>query len=186
MQNSSILNIVSLLPEQLKIKLLESLETETAAEKHILIKEGERARKLYFVSEGMLRSYYTDERGETTTAFYGSGHLALTGESFFNQAFSKETLCSQLPSKLKSIRYQILEDLCNSHPEMNRAMRSILQHYYFEKEKEVRMFREQSVKQRLESLLEQFPGIFSCCSQKQVASYLGTSHEALCRVRAKR
>ena len=70
--------------------------------------------------------------------------------------------------------------------EINHTMRSILQYYYLEKEKEVRMFREQSVKQRLESLLKQFPGIFSCCSQKQVASYLGTSHEALCRVRAKR
>ena len=86
MQNSSILNIIALLPEQLKIKLLENLETETVAEKHILIKEGERARKLYFVSEGMLRSYYVDERGEITTAFYGSGQLALTGESFFNQS----------------------------------------------------------------------------------------------------
>ena len=146
MQNSSILNIISLLPGQLKIKLLENLETETVAEKHILIKEGERARKLYFVSEGMLRSYYMVDRGEITTAFYGSGHLALTGESFFNQALSTETLCSQQASKLKSIRYNVLEELCNSHPEMNHAMRSILQHYYFEKEKEVRMFREQSVK----------------------------------------
>src|SRR5690554_5059284 len=69
--------------------ILSYFEKEHIHKNQVLVKEGQICNKLYFVEQGIGRSYYLKDDGkEVTQWFFGVGSVMTSADSFFQQTAS--------------------------------------------------------------------------------------------------
>jgi len=171
---------------QLQERLKYNLREEQFDKKATILSPGETCRRLYFIKEGFTRAYYLSRSGkECTTWFMGTGQLMMSVFSFYSQRPASEWIQVLEPSTLQSISYQQLQAIYADFPEFNLSGRIMTEKYYLLSEQRAIMLRTTTPEERYEQLIESYPDIFEKASQKQVASYLGITHETLSRLRKK-
>ncbi|TCC96777.1 cyclic nucleotide-binding domain-containing protein [Pedobacter frigidisoli] len=73
------LGLIVPLPAPFQQRVNEEVITEKFGRKHLLLRPGEIARRLYFIRSGFLRAFFIDENGkECTTWFMGNGDLMIS------------------------------------------------------------------------------------------------------------
>lgn len=179
--------LAAIAPLGLKLKedIARLLRTETLPKKQLLLKEGQTAKRIYFIRQGFARAFYHDPDGrEHTLWFMGTGDVMISVYSFFTQQPAYENIELLEPCVVQSISYQQLEDLYADHPAFNQHGRRLTEIYYIKSEERAIMLHCKKPKDRLELLLKTYPAIMQQASSKQVASYLGIELETLSRLRA--
>lgn len=181
------LSFIAPLPAPLQNRVNEEVITERFSHKHLLLKPGETARRLYFIRSGFLRAFFIDENGkECTTWFMGKGDLMISVYSFFTQKPAHEYIEVLQDCKLQSISWQQLNAYYADFPQGNLLGRIVVQKYYIMSEERAIFLRTQTPTLRYEKLLEHHPDIEQQTSQTNIASYLGISRETLSRIRRKK
>lgn len=181
------LSFIAPLPAPLQNRVNQEAVIENFNRKHLLLRPGETARRLYFIRSGFLRAYFIDEHGkECTTWFMGKGDLMISVYSFFTQKPAHEYIEVLQKSKLQSISWQQLNAYYADFPQGNLLGRIVTQKYYIMSEERAIFLRTQTPVLRYEKLLEQHPDIEQQTSQTNIASYLGISRETLSRIRRKK
>ncbi|MGN7988707.1 Crp/Fnr family transcriptional regulator [Pedobacter sp. 22226] len=181
------LSFIAPLPAPLQNRVNEEVVTESFSRKHLLLRPGETARRLYFIRNGFLRAYFIDENGkECTTWFMGKGDLMISVYSFFTQKPAHEYIEVLQDCKLQSISWQQLNAYYADFPQGNLLGRIVIQKYYIMSEERAIFLRTQTPNLRYEKLHEQHPDIEQQTSQNNIASYLGISRETLSRIRRKK
>ncbi|EHI97381.1 putative transcriptional regulator, Crp/Fnr family [Clostridium sp. DL-VIII] len=151
--------------------------------KHIVLLEGMRATRLYFIISGIVRGYYTDEQGNDVTKCFSSE----------NEIFSSEGLWIEKPS---SFTIECLEDCACiqfSYEFVHRIMneddviKSLIFDYYL---KIVRRLESKAKNSALLNAKEQYiefgenyPHLHSRVELKYIASYIGIRPASLSRIR---
>jgi len=178
------LSFIVPLPAPLQSRVNQEAVTETFNRKHLLLRPGETARRLYFIRSGFLRAFFIDENGKAcTTWFMGKGDLMISVYSFFTQKPAHEYIEVLQDCKLQSISWQQLNAYYADFPQGNLLGRIVMQKYYIMSEERAIFLRTQTPKLRYEKLLEYYPDIEQQTSQINIASYLGISRETLSRIK---
>jgi CRP-like cAMP-binding protein len=181
------LNMISPLSERLRDKLSDLISEERLPKKHLLLKEGYSAKKIFFLKKGFARCYYYDgEDKEQTTWFLGDNDFVISVFSFLTQQPSYENIELLSNSVIQSMTWNNLQTIYKDFPEFNYIGRIITEGYYVESEKRGILLRTKSPKERYNLLLKTFPNILQKASLGQISTYLGITPETLSRVRGKK
>jgi len=178
------LNFIAPLSDALYRRFRETLKEEKHPKKHLLLKEGETSKKIYFINNGFARAYHiTPEGKECTSWFMARGDLMISVYSFYTQQPAAENIELLEDSELLSMTWNQLQGIYADFPEYNYTGRLVTEKYYMLSEERAILFRKLSAKKRYEQLIKTHPGILQKAQLGQIASYLGISQETLSRIR---
>jgi CRP-like cAMP-binding protein len=149
-------------------------EPFTCRRKTILTSTGETERHLYFVLEGVQRSYYLDKNGaEVTMVFTYPYSFSGVADSFLTQTPSFYFLETLTASRFLRTTYKQLERLMDQYASIHRmvlkstawALKGVL-----ERQVELQSF---SAEEKFRQLLTRSPQVLNLIPHKYLASYLG-------------
>jgi CRP-like cAMP-binding protein len=181
------LNLIRPLSGKLQERLAESLKEEHFPKKHLLLKQGDTCRRIYFIVEGLARAFYfTSSEKECTAWFMRQGDVMISVYSFFTQQPSPENVELLEDSTLQYISWGQLQGIYADFPEFNYHGRVVTEKYYMESERRAILLRNGTALDRYNLLLKMHPDIIQRVPLWMIASHLNVSHEALCRIRARK
>lgn len=159
---------------------------EEVPAKTVLLKEGEIAKKVYFIEKGCFRLSLNNDGTDITFQFFFEGEGISSAESFrYNQPslYSIESLEPSIVHSLTKADYlKIIENspLIKQNIEEQTVQRLL----YIEKLFLSRI--KNSPEKRYKELLEQYPKILQRVPQHYIASFLGITSVSLSRIRNRR
>lgn len=161
---------------------LEEIKTDA---KKTLLKEGEKALRIYFVKEGCLRLWMNSNGKEITNQFFFEGSLVASLESVItNQPsdFYLETLEKCTLYVLEKDQFEVLwkEDL-----EFKEWFDRYILNRFIYYSKHLLSFLKDKPEDRYVNLLKKNPTIFQRIPQHYIATYLGITAVSLSRIRNK-
>ena len=152
--------------------------------KFYLYKESQICRELYFVIEGLIKIYQTDEQEQqhvyqfsTRDYWVGDLYSTVTGEG---AAYSAETI---EPSVLLRMSYEDQERMFVEIPSLERFFRILVQRSLVNLQQRISNEKNLSALERYLKLRNKFPWIDQRVSQKDIASCLGITAESFSRMK---
>ena len=147
-------------------------EDYSVPKKTILTAAGETERYMYFVKEGIQKSYYINEHKEYNIAFTYPPSFSGIPESFLSQKPSKYFLEAITNSEFLRISYQKHQELMNEWREIETLFRKATEFLLIgtlEKHYELMAY---DIETRFISFARRSPHLLNMISQKDIASYL--------------
>ena len=144
----------------------------TVPKQTIMTWEGDTERYMYFVVEGVQKSYYTNGNKEHIIAFTYAPSFSGIPESFLSQLPAKYFLTTITNSKFLRISYEKHHELMRKHRSIETFFRKateslligVLNRYY-----ELMAF---DMENRFKNFVARSPHLLQLVSQKDLASYL--------------
>jgi len=163
--------------------LLDNLELTNLKKNTLLLREGQVCNKIYFIIEGLVRSYYILDDTEITGWFMKEGDLIISVKSFYTQTPSEEYMQAIEDCTLYSLSHEKLFEAYKLYTEFNYIGRVLTEKYYIKSEERLFALRKQKGKKRFEIFRETQPELIQRVPSKYIASYLGLNVETLSRVK---
>lgn len=142
--------------------------------KTVLTTTGETERYLYFVEEGLQRSFYIGNQGEDATiVFTYAPSFSGVADSFLTQTPSKYFLETLTASKFIRTTYHQLNDLMLQYPAIMQMVLTITSRVLkgaLERQIELQCF---SAEEKFRTLLNRSPHVLNLIPHKYLASYMG-------------
>lgn len=150
-----------------------------------LLTQGMRAIKVYFVSKGVVQTYYYHNGKEVTSWFYQEGQFVTSWHSFYSQRAGFESVQCLEDCTLYAISHAKYQQLVADFPAFAQFARLLAEDTvayldYFSKS-----WSFLSAKEKYDSLHTHFSQIEQRVKLGQIASFLGISQETLSRIRGK-
>lgn len=150
----------------------------------ILLKEGQRSNKSYFVLKGCIRTYYVVDGEEKTTAFHTEME-ALTPHCVISNTASRYYI-NCVEDTLLTISDANMEEVINrKFPKFETLCKLMSEEILARQQFDFDEFKTSSPEQRYLSLLQRRPDLVHRVPQHQLASYLGIQPQSLSRLRAR-
>jgi len=151
--------------------------------KTVLIKGGDLNAKSFFILEGLIRGYFTNEKGIEKNIFLRPEHT-LTGDpsSLFHNLPAKYTFEAVGDCVLLEINLKDLGTLIETYPRFNRVYISSLQEVVSTLIFRVESLIDKMPEKRYEQLIETHPQFFQKAYNKHIANYLGITSVSLSRI----
>ncbi|HEU0111327.1 MAG TPA: Crp/Fnr family transcriptional regulator [Flavisolibacter sp.] len=142
--------------------------------KTLLTAAGDKERHLYFVMEGVQRSFYVSKKGvEITTVFTYPFSFSGVADSFLTQTPSLYFLETLTASRFLRTTYQQLSELMEQYPSIQQLIlkaTSLALKGALERQVELQCF---SAEEKFRQLLTRSPQVLNLIPHKYLASYLG-------------
>lgn len=152
----------------------------------LLLKEGEICKSIFFISEGICKSYLYLEGNEINTAFYFENDFATNIASLRNSTKSEYNIkaCEKVIA-VSIDKEKLLAAYSQSH-QIETFGRKVLELIMANQIEHADSFKILTPQQRYDRLVAKQPDLLQRISLTQIASYLGISRETLSRFRAKK
>jgi CRP-like cAMP-binding protein len=152
--------------------------------KEFLIREGDLNSNIYFIENGILHSFKTDESGEMHSIQFGfPGHWISDLYSFFSGNHALFSVEALEDAELLVLNYSGFKDACEKLPKFEKFFRILIQNAYVKAQQRIAKNFSNDAAQRYKDLLEQQPEMLQKVPQYLVASYLGIKPQSLSRIR---
>lgn len=171
------------LSDELKAALLKYYEVIEVPKKTELLRAGQTCDYVYFVIEGLVRSYYLKEGEEICSRFMDEQHIVISINSFYTRKPGYEFIETVEPCTLARIHHDSLQRIYKEHIEFNYIARVWTEHYCSMSEERLYLLRRQNAKERYLFFMENYPQLIQRLPLKYIASYLGMNLETLSRIR---
>jgi CRP/FNR family transcriptional regulator, anaerobic regulatory protein len=139
-----------------------------------LLDEGQTAKYIYFLEEGLVRGYYHDGNKEYTSWLMKEGDFFLSVQSFFFQEPSEEIVETLEDAVFQCLTYEELQFAYSEFREFNLHRAVILENYYAQSEKRHKM-RTKPALERYKYLMDHHADLIGRVPDKYLASYLGVT-----------
>lgn len=156
----------------------------TAAKGEVLIRQGQAANKVFYVTDGCLRSYCIDKNGKEHTLQFAikgwwiSDYIAIqTGE---DAALTVECLTN---SNIIEFNAKALDEILTRFPEYEPFQRGNLERHIVNLQKRILNQLQLSAAERYDLFLAQYGQVEQYAANYHIASYLGVTQESLSRIR---
>lgn len=151
-----------------------------------LLKQDQRARKLYFIEKGLVQNYYYHDGKQISSWFYTENQFVTSWYSFYSQNPGFEEMKCLEDCVLYEITFSKYQKLISASPAFGNFARLLAEESlsfldYFSK-----AWSFLSAREKYDLLLNYFPEIEQRVKLGQIASLLGISQETLSRIRAKK
>lgn len=150
----------------------------------ILLHEGERSSKRFFVLKGCVRTYYVIDGEERTTAFYTEMD-SFTPHCVVRETPSEYYVSCVEDSHLTITTAEMSEETNRKFPKFDIMCRKLSEELLAKQQVDFDQFKTSSPEQRYLKLLEQRPDLIQRVPQHQLASFLGIKPQSLSRLRAR-
>lgn len=150
----------------------------------IILAPGSRKSKIYFVESGLIRSYYTNEKGEeiTNRIRYENQVMACYEINLLNEP-SRYTLQTIEITQLLVIDFDILNQLVHGHPKYEAGLRYFLKDSLLQSLQLLDDFMLLSPEERYLKFLKDHPELIKRIPNKYIANVLGITPVSLSRIR---
>jgi CRP-like cAMP-binding protein len=148
-----------------------------------LVQEGNAVTQIYFIVQGLAKSFYVDEEGrEHITQFSVDSYWTTDNDAFYNNTQATINIACLENTESLSLAYEDMEKLCASLNKME---------YFFRKkaiadnillEKRALCLIKNNAADRFHDLLSNYPELVQRVPKTLIASYLGVSRETLSRL----
>ncbi len=158
---------------------------KTFAKGALLIQQGQRVNKVFYILNGCLRSYCIDKMGKEHTLQFGiknwwiSDYIAIYNNEYANLAIEclKESTVIEFNAKK-------LNNIFSLFPEFEPFQRQLLERHVASLHKRILNQLQLTASERYALFLEQYPDIEQFTRNYHIASYLGITQESLSRLRS--
>lgn len=165
--------------------LIESFHDHKIKKGTILLHEGDVCKKLWFLADGLLRSYHNIGNKEVTSRIMFKNHIVISPGSFFTQTAATESIEALADSTVVTLSFADLQKIYAKYPEFNFHTRIITEQYFYKQEQRLYMLRKREATAKYEFFLENYESYLKYIPQKYIASFLNIAPETLSRTRSK-
>ncbi|MBI3218496.1 MAG: Crp/Fnr family transcriptional regulator [Bacteroidetes bacterium] len=168
-------------------ELIESLLVlQRVPKKEVLLETGKVATEIHFVSEGVLRAYFTDREGDQNIVMFAMNDWWITDMYSFSTGNPAQLTIDALEdSVVYSLSKTNLEFLFLKVPAFERFFRILMQNAYVREQSRIIQNLSMPAEERYRQFLTKYPQFAERITQKQIASYLGITPEFLSSLRKK-
>ena len=153
----------------------------------ILIREGQTVNKIYFVTDGCLRSYCTDKSGKEHTLLFAIKNWWISDYiAIHNNEYATLTVECLTESTVIEFNAKELDGILTLFPEFEPFQRYILERHVVSLQKRILNQLQLSASERYDLFLEQYPDTEQYTRNYHIASYLGITQESLSRIRVEK
>lgn len=169
-----------------EIQDIHHLFTEKTLKKgEFWIKQGEFNSDVFFISKGMLRSYFIKDEVEKTFNLVTENQMVMASESYSIASPSSDFIQAVEETYLSVIKKEDLEALYSKSSKWERFGRIIFETYTLEQEFRIRSFIAETAQERYERLTIEQPQLIQRTPQIYLANFLGITPQSLSRLRRK-
>ena len=152
--------------------------------KYTVIEEGILQNSISYVATGLIRAYYTNNKGmEVNVSFIKEGDFATHYEALISNTKSKYAFQCIEPTVVIDIPLQHIRDCCDKFPLMERYLRLILEREMCVKQQRIDSFIFNTAEERYLDFITTQPDLFNRLTLTQLSSYLGIERQSLTRIR---
>ncbi len=138
----------------------------------------------YFITKGLMRLYYIDQKGNEQIVHFGIENWWITDyDSLLNKAPSKFNLQAIEPTELLVLKESSLEGIYRQIPSLERFFRIIMERTYIAGQRRLEYMFSLSSEELYEHFATANPAFLQRIPQYMLASYLGITPEYLSALR---
>ncbi len=150
----------------------------------IFLKQGSRKSNIYFVREGIIRSYYVNEKGEEiTNRLRYENQVMASYEIDILQEPSRFIFQALEPTELIVIDLEVMRKIIESNPKLEAGRRFFLNKSLAESLLVLDDFILLSPEERYLKFIREHPELFNRVPAKYIANVLGITPVSLSRIR---
>ncbi len=165
-------------------EIYSKLISKTFQKKDYILREGQICKSNYFIINGLVRSFYIDDKGtEKITQFALENWWVTSMESFINKTPSLSSIQALEKTEILIINKEELEKLYISIPKLERLFRIVTENMLIANQRKNDIYFQMSSKDRYASLIKHFPDFTQRVPQYMIASYLEITPEYLSELR---
>jgi len=154
--------------------------------KDYLLSEGEICNAIFFINQGLCRSFYNRDGQEVNTGFHFEHEFVTNIKSLRSSAGSEYAIQALEPCSIIKLEKMKLVDAYKRSREIETFGRLVLESLSVQQQEHADNFKILTPKQRFDQLTSARPDFLQRISITQTASYLGISRETLTRLRAEK
>jgi CRP-like cAMP-binding protein len=174
---------VAPLPECELDYLQRHAEPRTYAAGHALIEAGEPPSRCWFLAAGFLRFFYVTESGrEYNKAFSRPGEIVMPLSATLARAPNAFTIAAITDVRTLAFPIPLVPELYTRHPAWERIGRVLAEQMAIRKEARERELLLDAPYVRFQRFAERYPELAEWIPQRQIASYIGVTEQALSRL----
>lgn len=166
-------------------KHLYSISTEKKVKKgHVLIRQGQKVKKIFFVKNGCLRSFCLDKNGKEHTLQFAINDWWISDFiAVYNNELATLTVESVTVSNIIEFNSEDIEAMYTTFPDFETFQREKLKRHVVSLHKRILNQLKLSASERYSLFLEEYPDIEKYTPNYHIASYLGVTQQSLSRIR---
>jgi len=154
--------------------------------KEYFLESGYIQNEMGFVFQGLLRSFYIDNKGkEITISFIREGNYASDYPSFIRQTPSKYYIQCIEPCIMVNLPYKSIKEAYNKFWNFDTYGRLIAEAILIQKENRIQSFQYDNAEERYLKFIKENNELMNKVSISHLCSYLGIERQSLTRIRKK-
>src|SRR5688500_7793433 len=172
------------IPAEEEAKLCSLVVSENLKKGDTFIREGDVPQKFAFVSNGLFRYFYVNEKGnEFTKGFFPEHNFITSYTAMVRGKPSYYTVQALEDATILVIDFQRWQNLYRGHTCWMNLLFVLIEKGYMKKEARERELLILSAEERYRAFLREYPELEKRIKQHLIASYLGITPVALSRIR---
>ena len=149
----------------------------------VITEMGKVENYVYFIIEGVTRSYFFKEDKEISLDFHFTGDFISVYESFLDRTPAGHAIEALTPLSMMRIRYENLTKLYEKAPKFEQVGRIMTEELFKKSSERVKDLLSLSATERYVKLLDAHPQYVQNIPLKYLASFLNITPESLSRIR---
>ena len=167
--------------------LLSISKKKTFSKGSVLIRQGQNVNKIFFVTDGCLRSYCIDKNGKEHTLQFAIKNWWISDYiAIHNNESATLTIECLKESNVIEFNATKLNEIFTLFPEYEPFQRNVLERHVVSLHKRILNQLQLTASERYDFFLEQYPDIEQYARNYHIASYLGITQESLSRIRVEK
>lgn len=165
-------------------EIYSKLTSEIFQKKDYLLKEGQICKNNYFIINGLVRSFYINNKGnEKITQFALENWWITNMESYIKGVPSYLSIQAIEKTTVLTINKKEIEKLYKSIPKLERFFRIVAENMLIAIQRRSDIYLQMKSKERYDNLIQHFPNFAQRVPQYMIASYLEITPEYLSELR---
>jgi CRP/FNR family transcriptional regulator, anaerobic regulatory protein len=178
-----LLNEIKPIGNEIQAMLENSFKVGRVKKGKIILKETEVCENLWFLANGLLRSYHKIGNKEVTSRIMFTNHIVIAAGSFFKQTPATESIEALSDCTLLSISFSSLQKIYKEFPQFNLHTRIITEDYFYKQELRLYMLRQPDALSKYNYFIENYHSYLKDIPLMYIASFINITPETLSRLR---
>lgn len=152
----------------------------------VILQKGETCRYIFFIQEGLVKSSLPGDEKEFIMRFFHENVMFSVFDSFVARQPSKYSLVALEPTTVITIRYDVMERMCQKHHSVETFYRKLVSVAVTKMMKRISEMLEDNASERYHEFVAENSAIIQRISLGDLSKYLGITQQSLSRIRAAR